>query len=395
LGDLEWVVAYSFAFLIGGGAGMAELISRYKDSPLRAVRTIPAVFYISLNAFGSVAALYLIYIYRVKLGFNDAKAGDDWSRDPGILVQAVMLAGFSSLLFFRTALFNFRVGDADLAIGPSVFLDTLLAAADRAVDRVMARPRATFVHDLMGDISFEKAAAILPSHCIALMQNLASNETQAIARTVSSLRNDKDMPDKIKALNLGLALLSVVGEKVLETAIDGLKRDLQDSTARLLEIVAKVMHGILFERARKMLPEYCFALWSKPLPPDQRDTFNLEMKALSLIADVPEEYKSLLLGIRLVRLTDGATLEKAVTDLENTLKAPLALPSPNTNTSSPPSSASTSGLASAGAGTTSDSPVTPPVTPVPVMAGTDPPTGASPNPVTENPAGAANSQAGT
>jgi hypothetical protein len=324
----QWIVAGSAVFLIGGGAGVAELVSRYKDNPFRAVRTLPAAFYILLNAFGSLAALYLIYVYRAKLGFADDQG--KWLEDSGTLVQAVMLAGFSSLLFFRTALFKFRVGDSDLSIGPSIFLDTLQGAADRAVDRVMAKPRADFVHDLMRDISFEKASVILPGHCIALMQNLSNEESQGINRVVSGLRNDKEMPDKMKALNLGLALLTVVGEKVLWTAVDGLRDDLQDSTAKLLKEVADVMNEVSFDRARKMLPDYCFALWSKPIPQEQQDKFRDDAKALSLLPEVPEEYKALLLGIRLARLTDGATLRKAVEDLTIAIRIPPALPSPST-----------------------------------------------------------------
>jgi len=108
----------------------------------------------------------------------------------------VLTAGFSALLFFRTSLFKLRVGDADLAVGPSIVLDSLLAAADRAVDRVMAQPRAAFVHELMGDLSFDKAAAILPAHCLALMQNVSSAEAQRIAGVVNALRADKKCPTR-------------------------------------------------------------------------------------------------------------------------------------------------------------------------------------------------------
>jgi hypothetical protein len=173
----EWLIAYLFVLLLGGSVGAAELVSRYKDRPARAVTTAPALFYISLNALGSVAALYLIYTYRGKMGFPDDPA--EWTS--GVLVQSVLIAGFSSLLFFRTSLFKLRVGDTDLAVGPAIVLDALLAAADRAVDRVMAEPRAEFVHRVMAAVSFEKAAVILPAHCLALMQNVSNAETQPLS----------------------------------------------------------------------------------------------------------------------------------------------------------------------------------------------------------------------
>lgn len=320
----DWIVAYVSVFLFGGLVGAAELISRYKDRPTRAATTSPALFYITLNALGSCAALYLIATFPGKLGF--AEPAEEWNT--GVLVQAVLLAGFASLLFFRTSIFKLRVGDADLAVGPSIVLDSLLSAADRAVDRVMAEPRANFVHQVMRDVAFEKAALILPSHCLALMQNVSSEETQRIVGVVDSLRANRDMPDKIKSLNLGLALVTVVGEKVLKTAIDGLREDLQDSTAQLLQKVATVMRPVSFERARRMLPQYCIALWSKPVPTDVQEKLKLDATALGAIRDVSEEYKAVILGIWLARMTDGTTLRKAVDDLGDSILTPRALPAP-------------------------------------------------------------------
>jgi hypothetical protein len=323
LGHSEWLLAYAFVLFLGGAVGAAELVSRYKDRPNRALATAPAIFYISVNALGACGALYLISVFRDRLGFG--AEGAAWST--AALVQAVLLAGFSSLLFFRTSLFKLRVGDDDLAIGPSIVLDTLLGAADRAVDRVMAEPRAQFVHKLMGDVSFEKGAAILPAHCLALMQNISSDETQRIVGVVNSLRANNEMPDKIKSLNLGLALLTVVGEEVLQTAVHGLEADLQDSTAWLLQQVAKVMSPVSFERARRVLPVYCLGLWPKPVTDDVQQKLASEMTALGALQDVPDHFKALILGIRLVRLTDGATLQKAVYDLGTSIQIP-ALPPP-------------------------------------------------------------------
>jgi len=317
----DWVLAYAFVAFFGGAVGAAELIARYKDRPYRAVQTAPAFFYISLNALAGCAALYLIYVFRRKLNFDDSDNPGQWPTEPSYLVQAVLLAGFSSLLFFRTSLFKLRVGEDDLAIGPSIVLDTLLGAADRAVDRVMAEPRAELIHELMGTVSFDKAVAILPGHCLALMQNVSTDETQRIVGVVNSLRANKEMPDKIKSLNLGLALLTVVGEDVLRTAVYRLEADLQDSTAWLSKEVAKVMKPVVFERARKVLPSYCFGLWSKPIDPADQATLASEMTALSAMQDVHAEYKSLILGIRVVRLTDGTILRKAVEDLSSIITA--------------------------------------------------------------------------
>jgi hypothetical protein len=317
--NLPWIFAYILVGCFGGAVGAAELVSRYRDNPTRALWTVPGFFYILLNACGSLAALYLIYVFRETLGFAD---GEHWRADPITLVKAVLLAGFSSLLFFRTSVFKLKAGNSELAIGPSIVLDTLLGAADRAVDRAMASPRADFVHRVMSDISFEKAATILPSHSVALMQNVTNEESQRIAGVVNELRSDKDMPDKIKSLNLGLELLSVVGANVLETAVKSLKRDLQSdrqANADLVRDATAVMRKIAFESARSMLPSYVLALWPSEISKEALQKLSLDLKALSEMWDVVDEFKSLILGIRLARLTDVVTLQKAVEDLANAI----------------------------------------------------------------------------
>lgn len=332
-----WVIAGTSVFLFGALVGGAELISRYKDNPMRALLTAPGFFYVFLNAAGAAAALYLIVIFHKEVGFADA-AGN-WPEDTGTLVKAVLIAGSASLVFFRSAIFKFRVGDSDLAIGPSIVLDTLSTAADRAVDRNMAGPRAVLVHELMTDIAFDKAAAILSQHCVALMQNVSSEESQRIVGIVNKLRADKDIPDKIKTLNLGLALLSVVGEKVLRTAVEYLRADLQDSTAKLLNEVVSVMQSVSFDKARRILPGYCFALWPSVIPEAVQQKLAADLKALTLLSpeEAPERYKALFLGIGLARATDGATLRKAVEDLGDSIKLNLLLaPPPDLADDKPP-----------------------------------------------------------
>jgi hypothetical protein len=320
---LSWIFAYILVGCFGAAVGAVELVSRYRDNPGRALRTGPGFFYIFLNAVGSLAALYLIYVFRRELSF--AASDGNWPADPINLVKAVLLAGFSSLLFFRTSVFKLKVGNSDLPIGPSIVLDALLGAADRAVDRAMAEPRADFVHRVLSDISFDRAAAILPSHCVALMQNVTNEESQRIAGVVNKLRSEKDMPDKIKSLNLGLELLSVVGPNVLETAVKSLKRDLQSDRQANVELVrdaTAVIGKVAFEPARRMLPPLVLALWPSEISKEASQKLSLDLKALSEMSDVVDQFKSLILGIRLARLTDVQTLKKAVDDLANAIIVP-------------------------------------------------------------------------
>lgn len=315
---VNWLVACLVVFGLGAAAGTAELVSRYRDDPVRAISSGPAIFYVGINALGSLVALHLLAVFGDEATFPKLSTLEPGT---GTLVKAALLAGFSALLFFRTSLFKLHVGDSDLSIGPAIVLDTLLTAADRAVDRILAAPRAKAVRDIMKGISFERAAIALPAHCFVLMQNVSSDETQKINGLVRELRTMTQMPDSVKAQNLGLALLNIVGELVLKAAVDGLREEIADSTSDVLKQVSTLMASVAYDKAYKILPPYCFSLWPFPVSDEQQAAVASDLEKIAKIADVPKEYKSLILGIKLAKLTDGATLTRAIGDLSGSIMA--------------------------------------------------------------------------
>src|ERR1044071_9380997 len=199
--------AYLAVFGIGVLVGVGELVSRYRDAPEHAIRTTPALLYIALNAVAAVAALALVESFGVVKG-TDHAAG----------ITRVLLAGFGAMAFFRTSVFTIRVGDQDVSIGPVAFLQIVLHAADRAVDRVRADARASAVAACMSGVSFQAAQAALPAFCMQLMQNVPADEQNEVGDAVKILQSSA-MDDQTKAKNLGLLLMNVVGEKVLLTAV--------------------------------------------------------------------------------------------------------------------------------------------------------------------------------
>lgn len=142
---------------LGGLVGTSELVSRYKDDPGAAIRTLPARVYIAINCAGSMAALGLIH--QLKWSENAR-----WAQ--------ILAAGVSAMAFFRTSLFVVRAGDRDVGVGPSGFLQICLNAADRAVDRKRASARAESAAEVMRDVDYQKAKVALPALCLALMQNV-------------------------------------------------------------------------------------------------------------------------------------------------------------------------------------------------------------------------------
>jgi hypothetical protein len=204
------------AVLIGALVGTGEIVSRYRDAPERALWTMSALLYILINAAASCVALYVIWRFKVAVTADSLRT----------IITQTLMAGFGAMAFFRTSLFIVRVGDQDVAIGPVAFLQVVLSATDRAVDRVRAEARAVSVTDCMEGVSFDRAWTALPSFCFALMQNVPSDEQQGVGDAVTALKGSA-IDNETKVKNLGLLLLNVVGTKVLLTAVNELAQQIR------------------------------------------------------------------------------------------------------------------------------------------------------------------------
>jgi hypothetical protein len=205
-------VDYPSAFLIGALVAVGELVSRYKDNPVRAIYSVPAGVYVAVNGLASAEALALIHIFNWNFGATDGQ----------IRIIQVLVAGFGAIALFRTSLFNVTVTDqVVIGVGPSVLLQVILAAADRAVDRRRALDRSQKVAEIMKGVSFDESCDSIQLFSIGLMQNALPAEKDAIATTISTLRDplNKDVPDQVKSYIFGLSLLGLVGEKVLRDSV--------------------------------------------------------------------------------------------------------------------------------------------------------------------------------
>jgi hypothetical protein len=206
---LQWTVVG----LLGWAVGTAELVSRYRDAPGAALRSWAAMLYIAINILASFGAYGLAKLLHLDLG-----AGS--SRDPNGWGLAV-LSGVSAMALFRSSLFVRRIGDKDVGVGPSSFLQIFLNAADAEVDRQRAVLRGSAVGRITAGLDYRKSFAALPPYCLALMQNLSDDSQRDLAKALELL--DKDpMPDELKIAVLGLELVNVVGVSVLEQAVHSL-----------------------------------------------------------------------------------------------------------------------------------------------------------------------------
>jgi hypothetical protein len=214
--DLDWILVAA----LGGFVGIGELASRYRDEPIKAILSVPATIYVVFNAVAAIVALAIgrYFGWFTAAGANEAVA---WSH--------VLAAGLGAMVLLRSSVFQIRVGDKDVAVGPSTFLQSIIDAADRAVDRLRAQERAWAVARVMEKVSAKKAMNILPPYISALMQNLKPEEQGAFEAMVTKIRDNKDHSDQVKILTLGLVAMKFTGEGVLSAAVQSLADEIRQA----------------------------------------------------------------------------------------------------------------------------------------------------------------------
>ncbi len=247
--------------LIGGFVGICELIGRYRDDPFAAIRCPYAIAYLVVNA-AAAAAAYTI-IVTMDWGFDAGQAAKP-------LVQAAV-ASFGAMAFFRSSLFNVKVGDTEVAVGPAILFQVLMFATDRGVDRSRGENRSILVAEIMKGVSFQLAKEALPNYCFELMQNVPLGEQQNFRQVVDALASKPPsaMRDSVKALNLGLMLMNVVGRQVLSTAVSALGERIQGPSS-LEPPVIGLLRGVKFNDAYPALANLCFAMSNYGSAADQK-----------------------------------------------------------------------------------------------------------------------------
>lgn len=212
------MISYLVVIAISCLVGVTELVSRYRDRPATLLRVPGTWVYVAINGSAGAGSLYLIHAFGWEVGAKSSTAAGATAE--------VLVAAFGSMLVFRSALFTVRVGDEDIAVGPSTLLSSLLSAADRGVDRMQAKQRSVVVARIMSEVSFERARLALPTYVLGLLQNVSA-EDQADLRTAVDALAASDMTDTQKSLNLGLLLMNVAGPEVVQSAVDSLRDSIQ------------------------------------------------------------------------------------------------------------------------------------------------------------------------
>lgn len=205
---------------IAAAVTLIEVLTRYPDARRQLAKEWAAWTYIGIHVVASTGALWLLNNYV------------PWSFDPGQsgttqAVTKIIVAAFGSLAVIRSSVFQTRIGDRVIDVGPHAIVAALLETTDRSMDRRHAEHRSAMVTEIMSNVAFDKAQIALPTHCFNAMQTVSDEEQEAVSAQLSKIAHLGSMTDRAKSLSLGFLLLDIVGENLLRQAVNDLGASIQ------------------------------------------------------------------------------------------------------------------------------------------------------------------------
>jgi hypothetical protein len=225
-----WFIVLSAA--LGAAVGTSELVSRYRDDPMRALRSAPALTYIALNALVSACIYGLITHYAKTM--IPALAKDPLMRS--------ITAGFGAMAILRSKFFTIRTTQGEeVGIGPDAAVSAFLSAADRGVDRARAQRRLDLVFKSADRIPRLENVQNYIKVALLSFQNLTNRDQ--LNRDIDAIYTDNSYPSsQLKLQATCYAVLVVLGEYNFNKLINNLaalKEIKESSKEQLLSTFAQ------------------------------------------------------------------------------------------------------------------------------------------------------------
>lgn len=214
--SLAAFAAYTLAAAIGMAVGFAEIASRYRDAPVTIAAGKAGSIYLLANGALAAGGLMLLDRYPDAFGVSTTDA----------LFRATV-AGTAAMLVMRSNLFRLKNGDgAEVAVGPALALDSLMAMVNREVDRARATRRLEMVVDRamrLRAYDFTVSAQFI-SASMQAFQDLDPADRQRITDVLKSLETDlATLPTMIKYAAVGFELLTVAGDGMFAAVLDAVE----------------------------------------------------------------------------------------------------------------------------------------------------------------------------
>lgn len=192
-----------------GAVGGLEITERFRDEPLKALGTLPALSYVAVNAAAGVLALLLLRLFDVQFGLTDSEEFQRWAR--------VVAAGFGAVIVLRSTLFVASEGAGEREYGLGAFIERLLAQAEGRVRRRRGPDRADVSEKAADGLTYEGAKTALGALALGQLPTAPDSERRELAEAQATIDASPES-DEVKLRLLCLAVLNFGGEKVLHRA---------------------------------------------------------------------------------------------------------------------------------------------------------------------------------
>lgn len=196
---------WALAFFIGMGTSLIELLSRYRDEPIKVIATSQfAWVYLLLNGLMGIGA----HAVLLDSGFTSIDT-------PTSRASLAVGSGVSAALILRSRVFTARLGDEQVSIGPGYIVDQLLGIIDAQIDRRRALQRVSIVVGVMDGKDFDGSRIHAATMITGSRQNLSLQDQKDLANQIREVV-DRKIPDQEKSYALGFILLDFMGEEFLQ-----------------------------------------------------------------------------------------------------------------------------------------------------------------------------------
>lgn len=211
-------------FIFGVSVGLSEILSHYRDEPMAAAATVFGMAYLLLNGLLALGAFAVLRRYPAQI-FPAVK--DDY-------FLTAVFAGFGAMAVFRSKLFTYRTDDGkDIAIGPSIVLETIFKTIDAKIDRRRATARQVRIFDQLHEIRDFNAMANYIEASLFSFQNLSQEDKGQIKTILDQYRAMTTWPDTLKCMGVGFAFLNIAGDENFDQVVNNLKRFIAEQNQQL------------------------------------------------------------------------------------------------------------------------------------------------------------------
>lgn len=198
-------IFYVVAFILGLFVAATEIISRYRDEPLKAIDNRYGFSYLLLNGILSSVALLVLFL-----------TGRIPPTDPLQKLLGALAAGFGAMVILRIKFFTIKSeGGEEISIGPGSVLDALVNYIDRQIDRSRAIERTELIKEVMEGIDFDKVKFYASTLILGSMQNLSAKDEEELGTGIKNIKESPVSPQE-KSYALGFLMLDFMGENFLK-----------------------------------------------------------------------------------------------------------------------------------------------------------------------------------